>query len=73
MTIEHAKYIHHLCVGAIGNIIGLWGMITDTLRDEVGFVRAKAISESMRKVFIMWQRLSSCMCFETRFLDLWSD
>lgn len=50
-----------------GNILSLLGAITDTLSDEVEFVRAKANSGSMRKVSIEWHRPSSWVCFETRF------
>lgn len=73
MTVEHAKYNSHLCVGAIGKVIGLLGTTTEKLCDEVGFIGVKVVLGSMRKIFTMCQRPSSCMYFEARFLYLWLD
>lgn len=69
MSVQNITVI--LCVGAIGNVTGLLGTITDNLSDEVGFIGVKDVLGSMRKIFTMWQRPSSCMCFEARFLYLW--
>ena len=54
VTVEHAKYNSCLCVGAIGNVIGLLGTTTDKLSDKVGFIGVKVVLGSMRKVFTMW-------------------
>lgn len=73
VAVEHANCDSRLCVGAIGNIIGLLSTISDKLCDEVGFIGVKVVLGFMRKLSTMWQRPSSCMCFEARFLSLWLD